>query len=104
MEISATDLAPNGPPSEIGFQVFERELESRDLSDLIEIRNYNDGDIHSKALLIDDGFVVIGSQNLSDCAWDDGALLENNFGVEDLQAMNDFKKMFEIHREHTIPR
>jgi len=54
--------------------------------------------------LIDDGFVVIGSQNLSDCAWDDGALLENNFGVEDLQAMNDFKKMFEIHMEHTIPR
>ncbi|MFC2055388.1 hypothetical protein ACFLV7_13995 [Chloroflexota bacterium] len=65
MVISLSDLAPKGPPSEIDFQVFERELESRDLSDLIEIHNYNDGDMHSKALLIDNEFVVIGSQNFS---------------------------------------
>lgn len=77
---------------------------NRGLSDLVEIRYYNDGDLHSKALLIDDEFIVFGSQNFSYNAWDDGAMLENYFGVEDPQAVNGFKKTFEYHWEHAITR
>jgi phosphatidylserine/phosphatidylglycerophosphate/cardiolipin synthase-like enzyme len=91
--------------NEVAVRVMERELEQRGLSDLVEVRYYNDGDMHSKAFSIDDKFVVIGSQNFHYSAWADGTgLTEYNLGTNDPGTIADFQDIFEYHWQRAIPR
>ena len=70
--------------NEIAVRILEQELEKRGVRDLVEVRYYNDGDMHSKSFLVDDKFLVIGSQNFHYSAWGEGgALTEFNLGTDE---------------------
>jgi phosphatidylserine/phosphatidylglycerophosphate/cardiolipin synthase-like enzyme len=90
--------------NEVALRVLEEELEKRGLADRLEVRYYNDGDMHSKAFLLDNEFVVVGSQNFHYSAWGDGALTEYNFGIEDVGAIDDYQEVFDYHWERAAPR
>lgn len=65
------------------------------LEQQIELRFY-EGDMHPKASLIDDQMLIIGSQNFHYSAFGSGSgLNEYGFAVEDEQAVEDFKRVFE---------
>jgi phosphatidylserine/phosphatidylglycerophosphate/cardiolipin synthase-like enzyme len=90
--------------NEVAMRVLEEELEKQGLSNRLEVRYYNDGDMHSKAFLLDNDFVVVGSQNFHYSAWGDGALTEYNFGTDDLGAIDDYREVFDYHWERGVPR
>ncbi|NJN53951.1 MAG: hypothetical protein HC804_03855 [Anaerolineae bacterium] len=94
--------AMNGMENKVAIQAFVEELEKRGLRDLVEIRFYN-GKLHSKAMNVDDQFMIVGSQNFHYSAWGENALTEFSLGTDDPQAMEDFQNAFELRWADGIP-
>ena len=88
--------------SNIAVDAFRDALEVRGLSHLVEFRYFQDS-VHAKAVLIDDQFLLVGSQNFHYSAFGDGALTEFNIGTDDPDAINDFKRFFDFHWERAEP-
>jgi cardiolipin synthase A/B len=77
-------------------------LENGGLSDYVEFRFF-DGETHIKSALIDNEFLVIGSQNYHYSAW--GAaqgLTEYNLAFDDPEAITDYQKIFEYRWKNGI--
>ncbi len=91
-----------GVESNIAVEAFRDELNARGLSHLVEFRFFQDS-VHAKAVLIDDQFLLIGSQNFHYSAFGDNALTEFNIGTDDPDAVAAFKKFFEYHWERGEP-
>jgi len=91
----------NGMENGISAKEFTRELEKRGLDQYVEIKFF-EGRMHSKAFLVDDELLVVGSQNFHYSAWDDG-LAEYNLATDDPRAIETFKKMFDYYWETGIP-
>jgi len=91
----------NGMENRISAKEFTRELEKRGLDQYVEIKFF-EGRMHSKAFLVDDELLVVGSQNFHYSAWDDG-LAEYNLATDDPRAIETFKKMFDYYWESGIP-
>jgi phosphatidylserine/phosphatidylglycerophosphate/cardiolipin synthase-like enzyme len=91
----------NGMENRISAKEFTRELEKRGLDQFVEIKFF-EGRMHSKAFLVDDELLVVGSQNFHYSAWDDG-LAEYNLATDDPRAIETFKKMFDYYWETGIP-
>jgi cardiolipin synthase len=71
-------------------------LQELGLEDHVEIRFYN-GPMHPRAVLIDDEFLIVGSQNLHYSAFDTTwGLTEHSIGTEDEQAIADFERIFAV--------
>jgi cardiolipin synthase len=88
--------------SNIAVDAFRDVLKVRGLSDLVEFRYFQDS-VHAKALLIDDQFLLVGSQNFHYSAFGNGALTEFNIGTDDPDAITDFKRFFDYHWERAEP-
>ncbi len=88
--------------SNIGVDAFRNALELRGLSHLVEFRYFN-GSVHAKAVLIDNQFLLVGSQNFHYSAFGDGALTEFNIGTDDPDAVAAFQHFFEYHWENSNP-
>jgi len=88
--------------SNIAVDAFRKELEKRGLSHLVEFRYFQDS-VHAKSILIDDQFLLVGSQNFHYSAFGDGALTEFNIGTDDPDAIHDFKRFFDYHWERAKP-
>jgi len=89
--------------NEIAVQEFRKALAERGLSDLVEFRFFNDS-VHAKAVLIDDDFLLVGSQNFHYSAFGKGTgLTEFNIGTDDPQAIADFKRAFDYFWERGTP-
>jgi len=89
--------------NEIAMQEFRQALTERGLDDLVEFRYFNDS-VHAKAVLIDDQFLIVGSQNFHYSAFGEGAgLVEFNIGTDDPDAITKFNSFFEYHWEHGTP-
>jgi len=88
--------------SNIAVDAFRDALEARGLSHLVEFRYFNDS-VHAKAVLIDNQFLLVGSQNFHYSAYGDGALTEFNIGTDDPDAIAAFQRFFEYHWEHGDP-
>ena len=91
----------DGLENKIAVEAFARELERRGLSDLVEFR-YFDGETHIKSALIDDEFLVIGSQNYHYSAWGKNGLTEYNLALDAPEAIEDYRRMFEYRWENGI--
>ena len=64
---------------------------------LVEVRKFP-GELHAKTALIDEEFLIIGSQNYNYSAFGDGdGLAEYSFGTNDAEAIEDYLKMFEYY-------
>jgi len=85
----------DGIESSVAVEQFEKKLAERGIQDLVEIRIF-DGPMHAKSTLIDDEFLIIGSQNYHYSAFGEGSgLTEYNMGTDDPQAVADYKAAFE---------
>lgn len=85
----------DGIENAIAYDIFVEELEKRGLRDQVEIRFFEDP-IHYKTTLIDDQFLVVGSQNFHYSAFGQGeGLTEYSLGTNDVQAIADYKRLFE---------
>jgi phosphatidylserine/phosphatidylglycerophosphate/cardiolipin synthase-like enzyme len=88
--------------SNIAVKAFRDALAAKGLSDLVEFR-YFTGGVHAKAVLIDNQFLLVGSQNFHYSAFGENALTEFNIGTDDPDAIAAFKKFFEYHWERGTP-
>ena len=89
--------------NKIAMAEFRKKLAERGLKDLVEFRYFNDS-VHAKAVLIDDQFLIVGSQNFHYSAFgEDTGLVEFNIGTDDPQAIEKFKSFFEYHWERGTP-
>jgi phosphatidylserine/phosphatidylglycerophosphate/cardiolipin synthase-like enzyme len=88
--------------SNIAVEAFRDELAAQGLSHLVEFRYFQDS-VHAKAVLIDEQFLLVGSQNFHYSAFGDGALTEFNIGTDDPDAVAAFQKFFEYHWERAEP-
>ena len=89
--------------NKIAMTEFRQALAERGLNDLVEFRYFNDS-VHAKAVLIDDQFLIVGSQNFHYSAFgEDTGLVEFNIGTDDPEAIEKFKSFFEYHWERGTP-
>lgn len=87
----------------IAMEIFNQEAAARGISDRVEIRWFDDL-LHTKNALIDEEFLIIGSQNLHHSAFGEGGgLSEYNIGTSDPDAIEQFQKMFEYFWERGAP-
>ncbi|MFC1921645.1 phospholipase D-like domain-containing protein [Chloroflexota bacterium] len=92
----------NGMENRIAIDVFEKELANRGLEDLVEVRFFN-GRVHTKSALIDQEFLIVGSQNLHYSSWGERGLLEYGVATDDPEAILQYQKMFDYYWEQAIP-
>lgn len=95
-------LNSNGLENRVAAKEFIRELEQRGLSDYVEIK-YFEGRMHTKAFLVDEEMLFVGSQNFHYSAWGEGGLAEYNLATDDPFATQTFKSMFDYYWESGIP-
>ena len=93
----------DGLENKIAITELQKELASRGLSDLVEIRFFNGDLIHAKAALIDKEWLVVGSQNYHYSAWGNQALTEYNLLTDDPQATAEFEKAYNYLWDDAIP-
>lgn len=87
----------DGVETSVALQLLRDELSERGLNDQVEIRFFN-GPMHMKSTLIDDEFLIVGSQNFHYSAFGETiGLTEYNMGTSDPQAVADYKQLFEYH-------
>ena len=89
--------------NDIAMQEFRQALAERGLEDLVEFRYFNNS-VHAKAVLIDDQFLIVGSQNFHYSAFGEGVgLVEFNIGTDDPDAITKFNSFFEYFWQHGTP-
>ncbi len=103
IRVLTTDVNMNGIENSVAIETFKEALESRGLSDQAEFRYY-DGRMHAKAFLVDDAFLVVGSQNFHYSAWGDGkGLVEYNLATNSDAAIAEFQDAFEFYWSQSKP-
>lgn len=103
IRVLTTDVNMNGIENSVAIETFSKELARRGLSDLAEFRYY-EGRVHAKAFLVDDAFLVVGSQNFHYSAWGDGrGLVEYNLATNSDEAITQFQQSFEYYWQHSKP-
>jgi cardiolipin synthase len=106
-QVKTRVLIKSGPieavESNIAVTEFRQRLAERGLSDLVEFRYFN-GSVHAKAVLIDNQFLLVGSQNFHYSAYGEGGgLTEFNIGTDDPQAIEAFQRFFNYQWERGTP-
>lgn len=103
LRIMVEQSSIDGVEATVGMRIFLEEAARRGVSDQIEIRFFN-GWMHYKSVLVDNQFLVIGSQNFHYSAFGKGTgLTEYNLGTDDPQAIEDYKRLFEYHWKRAVP-
>jgi phosphatidylserine/phosphatidylglycerophosphate/cardiolipin synthase-like enzyme/MFS family permease len=103
IRVLTTDVNMNGIENSVAIETFRKELARRGLSDLAEFRYYA-GRMHAKAFLVDDQFMVVGSQDFHYSAWgDDRGLVEYNLATDSPAAIRDFQGAFKYYWERGKP-
>ena len=92
----------NGLENRVGIDMLEKELDSRGLGDLVEVRFFN-GRVHMKTALIDQQLLFVGSQNFHYSSFAPGGLLEFVAATDSQAAIEEYQEMFEYYWEQSIP-
>jgi phosphatidylserine/phosphatidylglycerophosphate/cardiolipin synthase-like enzyme len=96
VRILVEEDAMDGMENKVAIQAFVAELEKRGLSEYVDIHFYN-GKMHAKGFIVDDKFLVVGSQNFQYSSWGDKALNEYNLSTENAEAIDTYKNAFEFY-------
>ena len=98
------DLKPfKGIESAIALGIMLDAVQERGLADRIEVRSFS-SPVHAKGTLIDDEFMIVGSQNYHWSAFgEDRGLAEYSLGTSDPEAIAEFQRFFEYHWGNTPP-
>jgi phosphatidylserine/phosphatidylglycerophosphate/cardiolipin synthase-like enzyme/MFS family permease len=92
----------NGLENRVGISILQQELDRRGLSDYVEVRFFN-GRLHTKATLIDEELLFVGSQNFHYSSFSKSGLLEFVAATESLDAIQLYQEMFEYYWHLAIP-
>ncbi len=84
----------NGFENRMGIHWITNELAKIGKTENFEAK-FSDNKMHDKSILIDDEFLVIGSQNFHWSAWGPLSLTEYNLSTEAPEAIQDFKQEYE---------
>ena len=83
----------------IASDILLKEANARGVSDQVEVRYFSDL-LHAKTALIDEEFLIVGSQNLHHSAFGEGeGLSEYNLGTSDPEAIAQYQRWFESYWE-----
>ncbi len=96
VRILVEEEAMDGMENKVAIRAFAAELEKRGLREYVDIHFYN-GKMHAKGFIVDDEFLVVGSQNFHYSSWGDAALNEYNLSTENPEAIQTFKGSFEYY-------
>lgn len=98
------DLKPmKGIENAITLAILREEVLARGLEDRIEVRAFAPS-VHAKGTLIDDEFLVIGSQNYHWSAFgNNSGLAEYSLGTSDSEAVAEFQRFFNYYWDSTPP-
>ena len=102
VRILVEEEAMDGMENKVAIQAFVAELEKRGLTEYVDIHFYN-GKMHAKGFIVDDEFLVVGSQNFQYSSWGDAALNEYNLSTENEEAIQTFKDAFEFYWADSTP-
>lgn len=102
VRILVEEEAMDGMENKVAIQAFVAELEKRGLTEYVDIHFYN-GKMHAKGFIVDDEFLVVGSQNFQYSSWGDEALNEYNLSTENEEAIQTFKHAFEFYWADSTP-
>lgn len=93
-----------GIENNIALNAFLARAAELGRADQVEVR-YFAGPFHPKAVLVDDQFLVVGSQNFHYSAYGTGqGLTEYSLAIEDERAAAEFRQSFEVEWEAATPR
>jgi phosphatidylserine/phosphatidylglycerophosphate/cardiolipin synthase-like enzyme len=92
----------NGLENRVGIAILQQELARRGLSDYVEVRFFN-GRLHTKATLIDEELLFVGSQNFHYSSFSKSGLLEFVAATESPDAIHLYQEMFEYYWHLAIP-
>ncbi len=98
------DLKPlKGIENAIALAILRDEVIARGLAERIEVRSFA-SPVHAKGTLIDDEFLIVGSQNYHWSAFGENrALAEYNLGTSDPRAVAEFQRFFDYYWRSTAP-
>ena len=98
------DLKPfKGIENAIALGILQEAVEERRLGDRIEVRSFASS-VHAKGTLIDDEFVIVGSQNYHWSAFgEERGLAEYSVGTSDPEAIAEFQRFFDFYWDSTLP-
>jgi phosphatidylserine/phosphatidylglycerophosphate/cardiolipin synthase-like enzyme len=98
------DLKPfKGIETAIALGIMRDAVEKRGLEDRIEVRAFA-SPVHAKGTLIDDEFLIVGSQNYHWSAFgEDRGLAEYSLGTSDPEAIAEFQRFFDYYWDSTPP-
>ena len=102
VRILVTDVNMNGIENGVAIRVLKEELARRGLEGYVEVR-YFDGRMHTKALLVDQELLIVGSQNFHYSAYGDSGLAEYNLATQDPKAISEFQRTFDYYWEGATP-
>jgi phosphatidylserine/phosphatidylglycerophosphate/cardiolipin synthase-like enzyme len=92
-----------GIENAIALGIMQEAVEARGLADRIEVRSFT-SPVHAKGTLIDDEFVIVGSQNYHWSAFgENSGLAEYSLGTSDPKAIAEFQRFFDYHWGNTAP-
>jgi phosphatidylserine/phosphatidylglycerophosphate/cardiolipin synthase-like enzyme len=92
----------NGLENRVGIALLQREIARRGLSEYIEVRFFH-GRLHTKATLVDDELLFVGSQNFHYSSFGEGGLLEFVAATESPEAIRIYRQMFDYYWNLAIP-
>jgi phosphatidylserine/phosphatidylglycerophosphate/cardiolipin synthase-like enzyme/MFS family permease len=92
----------NGLENRVGIAILQQELARRGLSDYVEVRFFN-GRLHTKATLVDEELLFVGSQNFHYSSFSKSGLLEFVAATESPDAIQLYQEMFEYYWNLAIP-
>lgn len=102
VSVMMEESAMNGIENRTGIRWLTRQLEGTGKEGNLDLR-FSGHKMHTKAVLVDEAFLFVGSQNFHYSAWGPNSLTEYNIGTDDPQAIAQFSAEFDYWWERAIP-
>jgi cardiolipin synthase len=102
VRVMMEESAMNGMENRTGVIWLYKQLEAAGKQDNVEFR-FSSNKMHNKAMLVDQEFLVVGSQNFHYSAWGDPSLTEYNMATDDPGAVEQFLNEYEYWWDQAVP-
>jgi phosphatidylserine/phosphatidylglycerophosphate/cardiolipin synthase-like enzyme len=102
VRVMMEETAMNGVENRTGVIWLYKQLEAAGKEGNVELR-FSSNKMHNKAMLVDQEFLVVGSQNFHYSAWGDPSLTEYNLATDDPGAVEQFLNEYEYWWDQAVP-
>jgi cardiolipin synthase len=102
IRVMMEESAMNGIENRAGILWLYNQLAAQGKEGNLDLR-FSANKMHNKAMLVDEEFLSVGSQNFHYSAWGSPSLTEYNLATDDPEAVAEFLTEFEYWWEQAIP-